>query len=167
MNKRRVARMNEQLRREIAEIVQHHVRDPRVSAVSITVTNAQVTPDLQQARIFVSVAGDGDEKAAVIEGLSTATPFIRTSLAGRMELRRVPELTFQLDESLEYAMHIERLLHEVLPHGQPAVPATESGTDTATELDGEPDAEDLGEQDDVEEEAAVEPPAEDRDRDTQ
>ncbi|MBI4545557.1 MAG: 30S ribosome-binding factor RbfA [Gemmatimonadetes bacterium] len=110
---RRIERLNEQLKREIAAIVRHEVKDPRVGPAAITA--AEVTPDLALARIYVSVAGGESEKAQTLEGLRAAAAFIRGELGRRLRIRRTPELHFELDRALEHALRIERLLQEMRP----------------------------------------------------
>jgi len=118
---RRVERLNEQLKREISDILRFEVKDPRVGLV--TVTGARASTDLSLAQIFVSIPGDEAERAQTLEGLSAASAYIRSELGKRMKIRKVPELRFRTDESLDYAMRIERLLGEVLP---PTLPAEET-----------------------------------------
>lgn len=113
MASRRMARLNEQLKREITVLVRDEVRDPRVGVT--TVTAVEASADLSVARVYVSIMGDEAAKEAGLEGLRAAAPFIRTELGRRLRVRQVPELRFELDRSLEYAMKIERLLHEALP----------------------------------------------------
>jgi ribosome-binding factor A len=121
MSGRRAARLNEQFKREVSGILRREVRDPRVGTP--TVTGADVTPDLWSARIFVRPGpeSDGSEEArtALLEGLHTATPFIRREVARNLELRRVPELRFELDRTLDRAQRIEEILREVLPPEDP------------------------------------------------
>jgi ribosome-binding factor A len=105
---RRIERLNEQVRREVSDILRFEVKDPRVGIV--TVTEAQVAPDLSIARVYVQPAGDENEKEAAFEGLLAASPFIRRELGKRMKTRTVPELRFEADRALEYGMHIEKLL---------------------------------------------------------
>lgn len=112
MSSRRVERLNEQLKREITEILRFEVKDPRVGLA--TVTAVRVSADLSFARVFV-LPTDDEEDSRILDGLRAATPFIRTELGQRLRLRRVPELRFELDESIEHALRIERLLQEVLP----------------------------------------------------
>jgi ribosome-binding factor A len=110
MARHRIKRVNEQLKREISRIVVGEVRDPRVGAV--TVTRVVAAPDLTLARVFVHLIGDEEERASTMEGLEAATPFIRSALGGRVEMRRVPEIRFEIDASLEHALRIEKLLSE-------------------------------------------------------
>lgn len=116
MSKRRLLRLNEQFKREIARILQSRVADPRVSGV--TVTGVDTTPDLMQARVFVRLPSDDeDERKDTLEGLETAAPWIRRELGSDLHIRRVPELIFEEDRTLEKAMRIEEILREVRPEG--------------------------------------------------
>jgi ribosome-binding factor A len=119
MSQRRRARLNEQFKREISEILRTQVHDPRIGAP--TVTGVDATPDLWSARIFVrpgptSEETDADEQ--LLAGLRAATPFIRRTLGQTLTLRRVPELRFELDETLDRALRIEAILREVLPEDE-------------------------------------------------
>ncbi|MDP2958583.1 MAG: 30S ribosome-binding factor RbfA [Longimicrobiales bacterium] len=134
MASKRIARLNEQLKREIAELVRAEVRDPRVGIVSVT--GVQVANDLGSARVFVRVLGGEKDRAEALEGLRAAAPFLRRALGQMLHVRRIPELRFHEDRSMEQAMRIDRILSEVLP---PA--ADEDGdADLPAEEDGEPDA---------------------------
>lgn len=113
MANRRSERLNEQLRREISDILRRVVRDPRIGLP--TVTRAEVTPDLWMARVFVRVGGTEAERQGALEGLEAAAPFIRRELSARLKVRRVPELRFEIDRTLEHASRIEELLREVSP----------------------------------------------------
>jgi ribosome-binding factor A len=111
MVRKRIARLNEQLKRELTAIIQFELRDPRVGPV--TITDVEVAPDLYHAKVFFSASGDDDEKQRAREGLRAAAGFLRTELGRRLHIRRAPELHFTLDSTLEHAMHIERLLRQV------------------------------------------------------
>ena len=112
MPPKRSQRLNEQFKREIAEIVQTEVADPRIGMV--VVTGAKVAPDLSSAQIYVSIGGDQEEKKQeTLEGLNAAAAFIRSQLGKRLTIRKIPQLRFQRDTSQEYANKIERLLAEV------------------------------------------------------
>lgn len=108
---RRIERLNEQIKREIADVLQFGVKDPRIGF--ITVTEARVAPDLSFARVYVRPMGDGKEQEAAFEGLQAAAPYIRHELAKRLKVRQIPELRFEADRALEHAMHIEKLLSEI------------------------------------------------------
>lgn len=111
MPNRRIPRLNEQFRREIAEILQRDVRDPRVREV--TVTAVEVTSDLWLARVYVSVSGDEKEHVEAFKGLDAASNFIRRVLGGTLHIRRVPELRFVEDHTLAEASRIEEILNEI------------------------------------------------------
>ncbi|MFC1575025.1 30S ribosome-binding factor RbfA [Gemmatimonadota bacterium] len=113
MTDRRTARLNEQFKREVSEILSRKVRDPRVGR--ILVTQARVTPDLWLARIFVRPLDEGKDPDETLEGLEAAGPFVRMELGKVLRLRRVPELRFLHDTTLDSALRIEEVLKEVLP----------------------------------------------------
>lgn len=131
MASRRAQRLNEQLRREISEILRRSVRDPRIGIP--TVTRVEVTPDLWLARVFVRAAGTAEERAATLAGLDGAASFIRHELRG-LRVRRVPELRFEIDQALEHASRIEELLRDVGPIPEPAEDVGDEDDDS-----GEPD----------------------------
>jgi len=136
MPSKRLARLNEQLKREISGLLRTEVRDPRVGVVSVT--GVEVAADLGSARVFVRMLGDAAERSASMEGLAAAAPYLRKLLGQDLHVRRVPELRFQEDRSFEQAQRIERILEEVLPHegGAPAEDAAEGA-----EPDPEPETE--------------------------
>ena len=109
---RRLARLNEQLKRELSKLIRDEVRDPRVGIV--TITGVDVAADLGSARIFVR-AIDDESLPEMLEGLEAAAPFLRTKLGKILHIRTVPELRFREDRSLEGARRIEEVLSEVLP----------------------------------------------------
>lgn len=117
MSRRRLARLNEQLKRELAMLIRTDVRDPRVGVV--TVTAVDVTNDLSVARVFVRAMGSESEIVEALEGLNAAAPFLRAALGKELTIRRIPELRFQRDKSLEHAMRIEEILSDVLPEDEP------------------------------------------------
>lgn len=110
---RRIERLNEQLKRELTDVLYTSVRDPRIGHV--TVTEVRATPDLDHARVFVTGMGTEPDRQASLEGLEAAATWIRRELGQRLHIRRVPELSFEWDATLEHARRIERLLDEVRP----------------------------------------------------
>ncbi len=110
---RRLARVNSQLQREITRILRSQVRDPRVGTP--VVTEVRATSDLSFARVFVRLDGSGRERDLAMKGLAASAPFIRGSLGAELHIRRVPELRFVEDTSLEHAARIEQILKDVLP----------------------------------------------------
>ncbi len=111
MPSRRLARLNEQLKREISELLRTRVRDPRIDVV--TVTGVDVTRDLAVAKVFVRLGGEPKDRAESMEGLDAAAPFLRGTLGKLLHVRRIPELRFEEDRSLERARRIEEILAEV------------------------------------------------------
>jgi len=117
MASKRLARLNEQVKREISGILRLEVRDPRIGA--ITVTRADVSGDLWVARVYVRIAGDESERAETMAGLEAAAPFVRRRLGSELHIRRVPELQFKEDRALDHAMRIEAILKDVAPGADP------------------------------------------------
>ena len=109
---KRLARLNEQLKREVSELVLRKVRDPRVGLV--TITSVEVAGDLGSARVYVRTQDPNDELNESLAGLEAAAPFLRRELGRTLHLRRVPELRFQQDHSLDQARRIEEILSDVL-----------------------------------------------------
>ena len=105
---RRLARLNEQFRREITAILRRAVRDPRVG--DVVVNSVEVTSDLWLARVHVRVGGGDQERAEALQGLAAAANFIRRELAGVLHIRRIPELRFLEDKTLAQATRIEEIL---------------------------------------------------------
>ena len=108
---KRVNRVAEQMKKELGEIILQKVKDPRIGFV--TVTDVEVTGDLQNATIFISVLGNDSEKEATLKGLEKAKGFIRTEIGKRIRLRVIPEIEFAFDESIAYGNRIETLLTQV------------------------------------------------------
>jgi len=104
-------RMAEALRDEISTILEGELGDPRIGLVSVS--EVQLSPDGRTARVFVSVAGDGDEAVRTMEGLSAACGYMRRELTARLRLRQAPDLLFQLDNSSQYGARIEELLARI------------------------------------------------------
>lgn len=122
---KRTERINEQLRQEISLLVRDAVRDPRVGLV--TITAVETSPELDHARVYITVLGDETEREEALHGLRSASSFIRGQLGRRLHMRRIPELHFQMDRVLEEASRIDALLREALP------PAEEEGEEPAPE----------------------------------
>lgn len=108
----RIARVNDEILKEVSQIIRGELKDPRIGTLT-SVMNVETTPDLKYCKIYISVLGAEEEKADVMIALKNASGFIRKLLAQRINLRATPELTFKLDESAEYAMHINDLLNQI------------------------------------------------------
>ncbi len=107
----RIERINNLIRREISELLQRQVKDPRLGAF-IAVTEVCTSPDLRHAKVFVSCIGS-EEKQKILSVLTAASGFFRTELAKHLRLRRVPELSFSWDDSIERGDHLMRLIDQV------------------------------------------------------
>jgi ribosome-binding factor A len=112
MPTRRIARLNDQVRSDIAQIVARELKDPRISGL-VSIMSVDLSPDLRLARVYVSVMGSDEDRRHTIRGLQAATGFIRSQLASRMTTKRAPELRFSLDESIERGQRIISLIREV------------------------------------------------------
>ena len=112
MQGRRVDRIEEQLRIEISQIMEREIHDPRVGLA--TVTRVKISPDLRHARVYISALGNEEEHKKTIQGLRSAASYIRHSLSKRLDhMKRIPELVFDYDESVEEGFRIEKLLEEI------------------------------------------------------
>lgn len=107
----RANRVAEQMKKELGGIISQKVKDPRIGFV--TVTDVEVTGDLQQATIFISVLGNELDRENTLTGLTKAKGFIRSEIGQRIRLRKTPEIEFEFDDSVEYGNRIEALLREV------------------------------------------------------
>ncbi len=112
MTARRMQRVNELIREEISELLSREVKDPRLTGI-ISVTEVDTSPDLGNAKVYISIMGTEEEKKLAEKGLSAASGFIRRGLGERLSLRRVPELRFELDESIERGIRLIQLIDEV------------------------------------------------------
>ncbi|MBD1373474.1 30S ribosome-binding factor RbfA [Hazenella sp. IB182357] len=107
----RVSRVGEQIKKELSQLLQRELKDPRIGFV--TVTAVEMTGDLQTAKVFISVLGNPEQKQASLEGLEKAKGFIRSEVGRRIQLRHIPEFVFVRDETLEHSEHISKLLRNV------------------------------------------------------
>lgn len=107
----RVERVSEQMKQEISTIINQKMKNPQLGFV--TVTDVEVTGDLQQATVFVTVYGSEDERTQTLNILEQAKGFIRSEVGQVIRLRKVPELFFAYDESIEYGDKIDKLLAQI------------------------------------------------------
>lgn len=111
----RIARLAEQIRGEVAEIVISELQDPRIGLV--TVTQVVLSPDLRHARVLVTVLGDDEARDSTLEGLSSAAGFVSHEVGRRLQLRRAPEVVFVPDRGAEAELKIEALLRNLKDSG--------------------------------------------------
>jgi len=108
---KRSARIGELILAEIADLIAREIKDPRIGFV--TFTRVEMSDDLRHAKVFVSSFGAGPEKARTLQGLSSATGYIRRHLGRALHLRYTPELSFLLDDSLEHGAKIAQILRQL------------------------------------------------------
>lgn len=104
----RTARLGEQIRRDLSELIRDEVRDPRVGMVSLT--EVRVARDLSNAKIFFTMLGEADGRADSAAALNRAAGFLRRELGSRLNVRKVPELHFVYDDSIERGAYMEALI---------------------------------------------------------
>jgi ribosome-binding factor A len=123
-------RVGEEIRHEIGRLLGREVHDPAIGFV--TVTRVKVSPDLQLARIYYTQLGDEKARQETHRALERAAPFMRRQLGARLRLRRVPELRFQFDQSVEHQDRIEKIILDLAEErrareGDPPVPSEPNG----------------------------------------
>ena len=125
----RRGRVNEAVTNEVSQIM-GDVKDPRLAGLFITITGADVTPDLKFAKIFYSVIGEYDAKE-LKKALRSVAPFVRSQLAKRLNMRNTPEINFVFDESVERGAHLNELFHKI-ERTAPAAEDEADGEETET-----------------------------------
>ncbi|NJM77186.1 MAG: 30S ribosome-binding factor RbfA [Acaryochloridaceae cyanobacterium RU_4_10] len=110
---RRISRVAELIKREVSQMLLHDIKDERVGSGMISVTDVDVSGDLQHAKIFVSIYGTEEAKVATMKGLQSATGYVRSQLGKRVNLRRTPEVIFVEDASLERGMRVLSLINKL------------------------------------------------------
>lgn len=111
-NSNRMIRINDEIQKEVSQIIRSDLKDPRVGVIT-SVIKVDTTSDLKYCKVYVSVLGDDDKKAEVLEVLKKAAGFIRSLIANRINLRVTPEFTFILDDSLEYSFKIDKIIRDI------------------------------------------------------
>ena len=114
-NNNRFNRVDEELKREISNIISFELKNPNVTGM-ISVTKVKVTPDLKYAKVYVSILNSKNIKETMTN-LKKSSGFIRSELAKRINLRITPEVIFELDDSMEYGAKIDSILKEIIPEG--------------------------------------------------
>ncbi|MUL36466.1 30S ribosome-binding factor RbfA [Gloeocapsopsis dulcis] len=110
---RRVSRVAELIKREVSQMLLHDIKDDRVGAGMVSVTDVDVSGDLQHAKIFVSIYGTDEARAETMAGLKSATGYVRSELGQRVRLRRTPEIVFQEDRSIERGNRVLSLINQL------------------------------------------------------
>lgn len=110
---RRVSRVAELIKREVSQLLLHGIKDDRVGSGMVSVTNVDVSGDLQHAKIYVSIYGTKEAKVQTMAGLKSATGFVRSELGSRVRLRRTPEVVFIEDSSIERGSKVLSILNRL------------------------------------------------------
>ncbi len=105
-------RINGEVMRELSNIIRGEIKDPRINPMT-SVVSVEVTPDLKQCKAYISVLGDEESQKETLAGLRSAEGFIRRELARTINLRNTPEITFIIDQSIEYGVSMSHLIDEV------------------------------------------------------
>lgn len=113
----RLARINEELKREVSNIINYEVKNSNVTGM-ISITKVKVTPDLRYAKISVSIINSKNVKQT-LAGLKAASGFIRSRVAEKINLRITPELVFELDDSMIYGERIDNILKDIMKDIKP------------------------------------------------
>lgn len=114
MASQRMIRINEEIKREISETIKRGLKDPRVQDVLVSIVSVDATNDLKTAKVYVSVLADDEKRADVLKGLKAANGYIRREIARKINLRNTPELTFELDNSMEYSAKMFKMIDDVM-----------------------------------------------------
>ena len=110
---RRISRVAELIKREVSQMLLQDIKDDRVGAGMVSVTDVDVSGDLQHAKIYVSIYGTDEARQQIMAGLKSATGYIRSELGHRVRLRRTPEVIFQEDRSIERGTKVLSLLNQL------------------------------------------------------
>lgn len=110
---RRVARVAELIKREVSQMLLNGIKDDRVGSGMVSVTDVDVSGDLQHAKIYVSIYGTDEARAETMAGLKSATGYVRSELGHRIRLRRTPEVVFLEDRSIERGTKVLSLINQL------------------------------------------------------
>ena len=105
-------RINTEVQKELSTLISREIKDPRINPMT-SVVHVEVAPDLKTAKVYISVLGDEESKQSTLRGLKSAASYMRGQLAKSLNLRNTPELTFVIDNSIEYGVHMSKLINEV------------------------------------------------------
>jgi ribosome-binding factor A len=116
---RRVARVAELIKREVSQLLFSGIKDDRVGTGMVSVTDVDVSGDLQHAKVYVSIYGDDAARAETMAGLKSATGYVRSEIGHRVRLRRTPEIVFMEDRSIERGTQVLSLINRLSQERQP------------------------------------------------
>lgn len=110
----RTSRISEEIKKEIASIIQNEIKDPRLPQM-VSVVSVNTTNDLRYSNVYVSVFGSDDDKKNALQALKSASGYIRREVGKRIQLRYTPEMHFEIDSSIEYGAYITKLINSTVP----------------------------------------------------
>lgn len=105
-------RINGEVQKELSMLISREIKDPRIHPMT-SVVSVEVSPDLKTANVYISVLGDEEAQKSTAKGLKSAAPYMRSQLAKSLNLRNTPELTFIVDNSIEYGVRMSKLINDV------------------------------------------------------
>jgi len=113
MSQQRINRISEEIKKEVSNIIQNEIKDPRLPKF-VSITSVNTTKDLRYTKIYFSVLGTEEDKKNALETLKNAAGFIRREIGHRIKLKYTPELVFELDDSIEQGIYISKLINDTL-----------------------------------------------------
>ncbi len=116
-NSVKMIRINREFQRELSTLISMEVKDPRISPMT-SVVSVDVAPDLKTSKVYVSVLGDVQAQKDTLAGLRSAASFLRSQLAHNLNLRNTPELTFVMDQSIEYGVNMSHMIETVIENDE-------------------------------------------------
>ena len=128
---RRTDRINEQLREEISRVLARQIKDPRLNSV-ISITRGESSSDLRSAKVYISVLGNDIQRKEALEGLQSAASFLRREIRDRINMKHTPFMTYLLDDSIQQADHLLRLLNDVKPEDTSESKNNDTSEETST-----------------------------------
>lgn len=111
MSSHRIERVQEEIKKEVSQIIHQELKDPRIGFT--TITEVEMSKDLSFAKIFISVMGSEEVQKSTLEGLEHGKGFIRSEIGKRIRLRHTPEIAFVLDRSLEHGAKIQQIINKL------------------------------------------------------
>lgn len=106
-------RINEEVMRELAQIIRNEIKDPRIHAMT-SISSVEVAPDLKTCKVYISVLGDEQAQKDSLEGLKSAAGYVRKCLAQSLNLRNTPEIRFILDQSIAYGVEMSKKIDDLI-----------------------------------------------------
>ena len=129
-------RINSEVQKVLAETIRGEIKDPRIAPLT-SVVAVEVSPDLKTCKAWISVLGDEEVRKSTLQGLKSAEGFIRRELARTINLRNTPDITFVMDQSIEYGVNMSHKIDEVIAADEAQKPDNEVVEDTEETEEGD------------------------------